>query len=62
MKQLNGFQNFDYEQTLKRYARKRQAKAIRCIPISETQEWFFTTDLDEEIDRLSARLEEVTCH
>lgn len=62
MKQSDSFQNFDSEQQLRRIAIRRHSKAVRCIPVPETQEWVFTTDLDEEIDRLSASLEEVTCH
>lgn len=62
MKQLDGFQNFDYEQTLKRRARKRQAKSIRSIPVPETQDWMFLTDLDEAIDQLTCQLEVQSCH
>ncbi len=58
----DGFQNFDNEQQMKHRARLRHAKAVRYIPISETQEWMFSTDLDEAIDRLTSRLEVQSCH
>lgn len=68
MKQSNGFRNsdnyqsFDNEQHLRRLARKRIAKSVRCIPVPETQDWMFLTDLDEAIDQLTCQLEVQSCH
>lgn len=62
MKQSNSFQNFDHEQEIKHRARKRIAKSVRYIPVPETQDWLFTTDLDEAIEQLTSRLEVISCH
>jgi hypothetical protein len=62
MKQLTGFTDFDQEQLWKHTAKKRQSKGIKHIQLSETQEWMFFTDLDEEIDLLTCKLEAISCH
>lgn len=62
MEQLKGFHNFDQEQSWKAIARQRHQKGIKALDIPETQEWLFSTDLDEEIDSLSAKLEVSPCY
>ena len=69
MEQLTGFHNnfdqfnqFDREQSWKRISLRRRSKGIKRIQIPETQEWMFSTDLDEEIDMLTRKLEATPCH
>jgi hypothetical protein len=62
MEQLKGFTDFDQEQSWKRLSLRRKQQGIRCIQLAETQEWLFSTDLDEEIDNLLTKLETTPCH
>jgi hypothetical protein len=62
MEQLKGFTDFDQEQSWKRLSLRRRSKGIKHIQLPETQEWVFSTDLDEEIDNLLTKLETTPCH
>jgi len=62
MEQYEGFQQFDYDRQLRHFAIKRQAKGIKQISLPETESWMFSTDLDNEIDLLTRKLEANQCH
>lgn len=53
MEQLSGFQQFDEEQSWKRLTRQRIARGITRLNLPETQDYVFSTDLDDEIDQLT---------
>ena len=58
MEQLSGFQQFDEEQSWKRLTLKRRARGITKLRRPETQEYLFSTDLDDEIDQLTRSFQE----
>jgi len=62
MEQYEGFQNFDQEQQMKRRAIQRRRKGIQQLNQPESENWLFSTDLDQEIDWLTNKLEATSCH
>jgi len=62
MEQSNSFHDFDHERYLRRLAIQRQNKGIQSIERPESEDWLFSTDLDNEIDLLTSKLEVNQCH